>query len=65
MLNNQSTIQGLTKSSQKYSYIAKLPYQYISGKDKYQVKIKIIDTGVDTDKCTFIVRQIGYNLKTN
>ena len=65
VLNNQSTIQGLTKSSQKYSYIAKLPYQYISGKDKYQVKIKIIDTGVDTDKCTFIVRQIGYNLKTS
>jgi len=64
VLNSQATIQGLTKSSQKYSYIAELPYQYISGKDKYQVKIKIIDTGVDTDQCTFIVRQIGYNLKT-
>tara|TARA_R100000315_G_scaffold59377_1_gene35124 strand:+ start:372 stop:1601 length:1230 start_codon:yes stop_codon:yes gene_type:complete len=65
VLNSQATIQGLTTSSQKFSYIAKLPYQYISGKDKYQVKIKIIDQGVDTDQCKFIVRQIGYNLKTS
>ena len=65
VLNNQATIQGLTKSSQKYSYIAKLPYQYMEGKNKYKVSIKIIDTGVDLDQCKFIVRQIGYNLKKN
>jgi len=63
VLNSQSTIQGLTTKSQKYSYIAKLPYQKISGKDNYNVTIEIIDTGVDFDKASLIIKQVGYNLK--
>ena len=63
VLNSQSTIQGLTTTNQNYAYIAKLPYQKISGKDNYKVSIEIIDTGVAFDKASLIIRQVGYNLK--
>jgi len=63
VLNSQSTIQGLTTKNQDYSYIAKLPYQKISGKDNYKVSIEIIDTGVAFDKASLIIKQVGYNLK--
>ena len=63
VLNNQATIQGLTNTSQKYNYIAKLPYQHISGKNTYQLFIQIIDSGVDFSKARFKIRQVGYNLK--
>ena len=64
-LNNQATIQGLTLTSQKYNYIAKLPYQHISGKNTYQLFIQIIDSGVDFNTARFKIRQVGYNLKKN
>ena len=63
VLNSQSTIQGLTTTNQNYAYIAKLPYQKISGKDNYKVSIEIIDTGVAFNKASLIIRQVGYNLK--
>lgn len=63
VLNSQSTIQGLTKKTQKYSYIAKLPYQKVSGKDNYRVSIEIIDTGLDLSQASFKIKQVGYNLK--
>ena len=63
VLNSQSTIQGLTTTNQNYAYIAKLPYQKISGKDNYKVSIEIIDSGVAFDKASLIIRQVGYNLK--
>ena len=63
VLNNQATIQGLTFRSQKYNYFAKLPFQFIEGKDNYVVRIKIIDTSVDFDQAVFIVQGMGYNLK--
>ena len=63
VLNSQMTIQGLTTTNQNYAYIAKLPYQKISGKDNYKVSIEIIDTGVAFDKASLIIRQVGYNLK--
>tara|TARA_R100001509_G_scaffold62917_2_gene34674 strand:- start:2319 stop:3560 length:1242 start_codon:yes stop_codon:yes gene_type:complete len=63
VLNNQATIQGLTLKSQKYNYIAKLPYQFIDGKNNYKVSIQIIDTGVDFKSAVFKIRQVGYNLK--
>jgi len=63
VLNSQSTIQGLTLKTQKYNYIAKLPFQHISGKSNYVVSIEIIDTGVDFDKASLIIKQVGYNLK--
>jgi len=63
VLNNQATIQGLTFKSQKYNYFAKLPFQFIEGKDNYVVRIKIIDTSVDFDQAVFIVQGMGYNLK--
>ena len=62
VLNSQSTIRGLTKKGQNYSYVAKLPYQKISGKDNYEVFIEIVDTGVDFSQASFIIRQLGYNL---
>jgi hypothetical protein len=62
-LNNQATIQGLTLTTQKYNYIAKLPYQHISGKNTYQLFIQIIDSGVDFNAARFKIRQVGYNLK--
>ena len=63
VLNNQATIQGLTLKSQKFNYIAKLPYQFIDGKNNYKVSIQIIDTGVDFKSAVFKIRQVGYNLK--
>ena len=63
VLNNQATIQGLTFKSQKYNYIAKLPYQHISGKDTYQLFVQIIDSGVNFSSAVFRIRQAGYNLK--
>ena len=44
VLNNQATIQGLTLKTQTYNYVAKLPFQFIDGKDNYVVRIKIIDS---------------------
>ena len=63
VLNNQATIQGLTFKSQKYNYIAKLPYQHISGKNTYQLFVQIIDSGVNFSSAVFRIRQAGYNLK--
>jgi len=63
VLNNQSTIQGLTESTQLFKYIAKLPYQHIDGKDDYTVFIQIIDKGIDLDKAEFRLREVGYRLK--
>ena len=63
VLNNQATIQGLTLKSQKYNYIAKLPYQHISGKNSYIAFIEIIDTGINFNSAVFKIRQAGYNLK--
>ena len=63
VLNTQSTIQGLTTKNQDYSYIAKLPYQKFGDKTNYKVSIEIIDTGVDFDKASLIIRQVGYNLR--
>ncbi len=63
VLNNQATIQGLTLKSQKYNYIAKLPYQHIEGKNSYQLFVEIIDTGVDFKSAVFKIRIAGYNLK--
>lgn len=63
VLNNQATIQGLTLKSQKYNYIAKLPYQHIAGKNSYQLFVEIIDTGVDFKSAVFKIRIAGYNLK--
>ena len=65
VLNSQSTIQGLTTKNQNYSYITKLPYQKISGKSNYEVLVEIIDTGVDFNKASFTIKQVGYNLKEN
>ena len=65
VLNNQSTIQGLTTKNQNYSYITKLPYQKISGKSNYEVLVEVIDTGVDFNKASFTIKQVGYNLKEN
>ena len=63
VLNNQATIQGLTNPSQKFNFIAKLPYQHISGKNTYQLFVQIVDTGVDFNKAEFKIRQVGYNLR--
>ena len=63
VLNSQSTIQGLTTKNQNYSYITKLPYQKISGKSNYEVLVEVIDTGVDFNKASFTIKQVGYNLK--
>tara|TARA_B100000424_G_scaffold259799_1_gene243013 strand:+ start:903 stop:2207 length:1305 start_codon:yes stop_codon:yes gene_type:complete len=63
VLNNQATIQGLTRPSQNFNYVAKLPYQHISGKDTYQLFVQIIDVGVHFDTAIFKIRQAGYNLK--
>ena len=63
VLNNQATIQGLTVKTQKYNYIAKLPYQHISGKNSYIAFIEIIDTGINFNSAVFKIRQAGYNLK--
>ncbi len=63
VLNNQATIQGLTQKSQFYKYIAKLPYQKVPGKDDYEVFIQIIDAGVDLDKASFKIKEVGYRLK--
>ena len=63
VLNSQSTIQGLTTKNQNYSYITKLPYQKISNKSNYEVLVEIIDTGVDFNKASFTIKQVGYNLK--
>ena len=63
VLNSQSTIQGLTTKNQNYSYITKLPYQKISNKSNYEVLVEVIDTGVDFNKASFIIKQVGYNLK--
>ena len=63
VLNNQATIQGLTLKSQKFNYIAKLPYQHISGKNNYIAFIEIIDTGINFNSAVFKIRQAGYNLK--
>ena len=63
VLNNQATIQGLTLKSQKYNYIAKLPYQHISGKNSYIAFIEIIDTGINFNSAVFKIRQAGYNLR--
>ncbi len=63
VLNNQATIQGLTFKKQKYNYFAKLPFQFIEGKENYVVRIKIIDTSVDFGQAVFIVQGMGYNLK--
>ena len=63
VLNNQATIQGLTLKTQTYNYVAKLPFQFIDGKDNYVVRIKIIDSEVDFDQAVFIVQGMGYNLK--
>tara|TARA_R100001082_G_scaffold46494_1_gene24798 strand:+ start:344 stop:1576 length:1233 start_codon:yes stop_codon:yes gene_type:complete len=65
VLNNQSTIQGLTTKNQNYSYITKLPYQKISDKSNYEVLLEVIDTGVDFNKASFTIKQVGYNLKEN
>jgi len=65
VLNSQSTIQGLTTKNQNYSYITKLPYQKISGKSNYEVLVEVIDTGVDFNKASFTIKQVGYNLKEN
>ena len=65
VLNSQSTIQGLTTKNQNYSYITKLPYQKISNKSNYEVLVEIIDTGVDFNKASFTIKQVGYNLKEN
>ena len=62
VLNSQSTIQGLTRKTQNYSYCVKLPYQFIEGKDTYRVSIEIVDSGVDFDKASLIIRQVGYTL---
>tara|TARA_R100000278_G_scaffold9121_1_gene11033 strand:- start:41 stop:595 length:555 start_codon:yes stop_codon:yes gene_type:complete len=64
-LNNQTTIQGLTESSQLFKYIAKLPYQKIDGKDNYIVFIQIVDAEVDLDKAEFRLREVGYRLLMN
>ena len=63
VLNDQATIQGLTRPSQKFNFIAKLPYQHISGQDTYQLFVQIIDVGVHFDTAIFKIRQAGYNLK--
>tara|TARA_Y100000401_G_scaffold80854_1_gene66260 strand:- start:7427 stop:8653 length:1227 start_codon:yes stop_codon:yes gene_type:complete len=63
VLNNQATIQGLTQKSQFYKYIAKLPYQKVPDKDNYEVFIQIIDAGVDLDKASFKIKEVGYRLK--
>jgi len=63
VLNNQATIQGLTLKSQKFNYIAKLPYQHISGKNSYIAFIEIIDTGINFNSAVFKIRQAGYNLR--
>ena len=63
VLNSQSTIQGLTTKNQNYSYITKLPYQKISDKSNYEVLLEVIDTGVDFNKASFTIKQVGYNLK--
>ena len=63
VLNNQATIQGLTVKTQSYDFIAKLPFQFIDGKNIYQVFIEIIDTGVDFNNAVFKIRQAGFNLK--
>ena len=63
VLNNQATIQGLTLKTQTYNYVAKLPFQFLDGKDNYVVRIKIIDSEVDFDQAVFIVQGMGYNLK--
>ena len=65
VLNSQSTIQGLTRKTQGFSYCVKLPYQHIADKDTYKITISIVDTGVDFDKASLIIRQIGYNLLTS
>jgi len=62
VLNSQSTIQGLTRKNQNFSYCVKLPYQFIEGKDTYRITIQIVDTGVDFDKASLIIRQAGYKL---
>ena len=62
VLNSQSTIQGLTRKTQNYSYCVKLPYQHIADKDTYKITISIVDTGVDFNKASLIIRQIGYSL---
>lgn len=63
VLNNQATIQGLTLKSQKFNYIAKLPFQHISGKNDYRAFIEIIDTGINLNTAVFKIRQLGYNLR--
>ncbi len=63
VLNNQATIQGLTLKSQKFNYIAKLPYQFINGKNNYIAFVEIIDTGINFNSAVFKIRQAGYNLR--
>jgi len=63
VLNNQATIQGLTLKSQKFNYIAKLPYQFIDGKNNYIAFVEIIDTGINFNSAVFKIRQAGYNLR--
>ena len=65
VLNNQATIQGLTRASQKFNYICKLPWVFIEGKNNYKVFVQIIDTSVDFNEAAFVVRQVGYNLRKN
>tara|TARA_R100000995_G_scaffold68026_1_gene36681 strand:+ start:1894 stop:3177 length:1284 start_codon:yes stop_codon:yes gene_type:complete len=58
---HQMTIQGLMKKGQKRLFIAKLPYSFITDKDRYQVYIKIINIAVTKSECTFKVENLGYN----